>query len=259
MKITILTLFPEMMAGFATSSIIKRAIAKGVVSLDFAQIRDYTTDRYHRTDTPPIGGGAGLIEKCQPIVAALKAVRTPSSHAILFSPRGARYDEAKAQALAKETHLILVCGHYEGVDERVNGYVDELISLGDFVLTGGEIPAMALADSVIRLLDGAIAPASLQDESFNAGLLEYPQYTEPADFEGQKVPPILYSGNHEAIAKWRRGQSLLLTKRHRPDLYAKLSLSEEDEKLLLDAEEGNTPRWEAEALAKGKKFLKKDK
>lgn len=153
--------------------------------------------------------------------------------------------------------LIIVCGHYEGIDERVNAYVDELVSIGDYVLTGGEIPAMGIADSVIRLLDGAIASASLEDESFNGNLLEYPQYTEPYEFDGQTVPDILYSGNHAAIEKWRRKQSLLLTKKHRPDLFAKLTLSKADRKLLLEAEKGETPKWELEALEKGKRFLHK--
>jgi tRNA (guanine37-N1)-methyltransferase len=258
MRITVLTLFPEMFDGFKNTSIIKRAIGKGLVSVEAINIRDYTKDKYGRTDTPPIGGGAGLIEKAQPIVDAIKAVRTPNSKTVLFSPRGATYDEAKAKEYAKLDHLILVCGHYEGVDERVNAYVDELLSIGDYVLTGGEIPAMAVSDSVIRLLDGAIAEESLEDESFNDCLLEYPQYTEPYDFEGATVPDILYSGNHEAISKWRRKQSLLLTKEHRPDLFGKLELSKKD-KALLDEDPDETPKWEADAIKKGHKFIKDDK
>lgn len=258
MKITILTLFPEMFEGFLTNSIIKRALGKGVVSVEIKNIRDYTKDKYGRTDTPPTGGGAGLIEKCQPIVDALKDVRTPASHAVLFSARGDTYNEAKAKAYAKLDHLILVCGHYEGVDERVNSYVDELVSVGDYILTGGEIPAMAVSDSVIRLLDGAIASESLVDESFNTPLLEYPQYTEPYEFEGKKVPDILYSGNHEAIEKWRRMQSLLLTRTLRPDLFKQLTLDKKDMKLLKDLESEETPAWEEKALQKGHKFIKKD-
>jgi tRNA (guanine37-N1)-methyltransferase len=258
MKITILTLFPEMLSGFMTNSIVKRAIAKGVVTVECVQIRDFTKDRYRRTDTPPIGGGAGLIEKCQPLVEAIQAVRTPSSKVILFSPRGPAYSEAKAKELAKSEHLILVCGHYEGVDERVNAYVDELLSIGDYILTGGEIPAMAVSDSVIRLLEGAIAKESLTDESFNQPLLEYPQYTEPYDYEGAKVPAILYSGNHEAIEKWRRKQSLALTKKYRPDLFAELKLDKKDLRLLKELEDGSAPDWEKKALEKGHKFIKKD-
>ena len=174
MKITILTLFPSMFDGFMSNSIIKRAIAKGCVSVEIVDIRSFTKDKYGRTDTPPIGGGAGLIEKCQPIVDALKSVQDEKSHTVLFSARGSTYNEAKAKSFAKLDHLILVCGHYEGIDERVNKYVDELVSVGDYILTGGEIPAMAVSDSVIRLLDGAIASESLVDESFNQPLLEYP-------------------------------------------------------------------------------------
>ena len=173
-----------------------------------------------------------------------------------FSLVTSHYDK-KAKEYAKLDELMIICGHYEGIDERVNSYVDELVSIGDYVLTGGEIPAMAIADSVIRLLDGAITAESLEDESFNDSALEYPQYTEPYEYEGQTVPDILYSGNHEAIAKWRRKQSLLLTRKHRPDLFAKLELSKQDKKLLAEAESGETPKWEKDALEKGHKFIKK--
>ncbi len=257
MNITILTLFPEMFEGFQTNSIIKRALGKGVATIKVVNIRDYTKDKYGRTDTPPIGGGAGLIEKCQPIVDALRANKKENSHVVLLSPRGKTYDQKTAETFAKLDDLVLICGHYEGIDERVNAYVDELISIGDYVLTGGEIPAMGIADSVIRLLDGAITKESLTDESFNNGVLEYPQYTEPYDFEGQLVPDILYSGNHTAIEKWRRKQALLLTKKHRPDLFNKLTLSKQDLKLLKEAEEDQTPKWESDALEKGHKFIHK--
>lgn len=257
MKITILTLFPSFFEGFLTNSIIKRAISKGVVEIECVQIRDYTKDKYGRCDTPPIGGGAGLIMKAQPIIDAIKDKKTPNSHVVLFSPRGNTYNEKKAQEYAKIDHLILLCGHYEGIDERVNQYVDELVSIGDYILTGGEVPAMAVADSVIRLLDGAINNDSLKDESFNDDLLEYPQYTEPYDFEGVTVPDILYSGNHEAINKYHRKESLLLTEKHRPDLFSKIELSKQDKKLLAEAKSGITPKWEAEALEKGHKFIKK--
>jgi tRNA (guanine37-N1)-methyltransferase len=258
MKITILTLFPEMFESFLSNSIIKRALAKGVVSVECKNIRDYTKDKYGRTDTPPIGGGAGLIEKCQPIVDAIKDVKTPTSHVVLFSARGSTYNEAKAKAYAKLDHLVLVCGHYEGVDERVNDYCDELLSIGDYILTGGEVPAMAVSDSVIRLLDGAIASESLVDESFNQPLLEYPQYTEPYEYDGIRVPDILYSGNHDAIAKWRRMQSFALTKQYRPDLYRQLTFDKKDLKLLKDLESGEDPDWLTKALQKGHKFIKKD-
>lgn len=257
MKITVLTLFPEMFEGFKTNSIIKRALGKGVVEFEAINIRDYTTDKYGRTDTPPIGGGAGLVQKAQPIVDAIKAHRNANSKVLLMSPRGSTFNQKKAIALSKEDNIIIVCGHYEGVDERVNAYVDELVSIGDYILTGGEIAAMAISDAVIRLLDGAISSDSLVDESFNNDLLEYPQYTEPYDFEGETVPDILYSGNHGAIDKWRRKQSLRLTKKHRPDLFAKVPLSKQDKKLLDELNSEETPKWESDAIEKGKKFTHK--
>ena len=257
MKITILTLFPEMFDGFLTNSIIKRAIGKKVVEVKIVNIRDYTKDKYGRVDTPPIGGGAGLVMKCQPIVDALKDVSTPSSKKIMLNPRGTKYSQDFARILSKEDDLVLLCGHYEGIDERVNDYVDELVSIGDYVLTGGELGAMVIADSVIRLLDGAITEASLDDESFNDSLLEYPQYTEPKEFDGKKVPDILYTGNHTAIEKYRRKESLRLTKKHRPDLFAKHNQTKQDKKLLDELDKGeDNPKWLSEALEKGKKFTK---
>ena len=172
-----------------------------------------------------------------------------------MSPRGKTFDQNMAKRFAKLDDLMIVCGHYEGIDERVNDYVDELVSIGDYILTGGEIPAMAISDSVIRLLEGAITRDSLEEESFDNNLLEYPQYTEPFDYEGTTVPPILYSGNHGAIAKWRRKKSLLLTRELRPDLFEKLTLSKQDKKLLDEADSGVTPKWELDAIEKGKRFM----
>ena len=257
MKITILTLFPEMFDGFLTNSIIKRAIGKHVVDVKVVNIRDFTKDKYGRVDTPPIGGGAGLIMKCQPIVDALKNVSSSTSKKIMLSPRGKQFSQEIAVNLAKLDDIVLICGHYEGIDERVNDYVDELISIGDYILTGGEIGAMAIADSVIRLLDGAITDISLDEESFNDNLLEYPQYTEPKEFEGKKVPDILYTGNHTAIEKYRRKESLRLTKEHRPDLFRKHELTKQDKKLLHELEQNEeNPKWLTDALEKGKKFTK---
>ena len=257
MKITILTLFPEMFEGFLTNSIIKRAIAKEVVEVKLVNIRDYTLDKYGRVDTPPIGGGAGLIMKCQPIVDALKANSTAKSKKILLSPKGKSYSQEDAKRLSKEEDIVIVCGHYEGVDERVNNYIDEFISIGDYVLTGGEIPAMAISDSIIRLLDGAIAGESLSEESFDGSLLEYPQFTEPDEYDGHKVPDILKTGNHEAIRKYRRKEALRITKEKRPDLFAKINLTKEDKKLLKEIEEGiENPKWMVDAIEKGKKFIK---
>lgn len=257
MKITILTLFPEMFNGFLTNSIIKRAIGKKVVEVKIVNIRDYTKDKYGRVDTPPIGGGAGLIMKCQPIVDALKDVSSSNSKKIMLSPRGKTYNQEIANLLAKEEDLVLLCGHYEGIDDRVTDYVDELISIGDYVLTGGEVGAMAITDSVIRLLDGAITETSLDDESFNDCLLEYPQYTEPKQFDGKKVPDILYTGNHTAIDKYRRKESLRLTRELRPDLFKKHELTKQDKKLLDELDQGDdNPKWMNQALEKGKKFTK---
>ena len=254
MNIKILTLFPEMFDGFLTNSIIKRAIAKGVVNISIINIRDYTKDKYGRVDSAPIGGGAGLIMKCQPIIDCLRANKNDNSHTIMLSAKGTTYNQKKAHELANEDELILLCGHYEGIDERVNKYVDEQISIGDYILTGGELGSMIISDSIIRLLDGAIAEESTVEESFENGLLEYPQYTEPYDFEGDVVPDILYSGNHEAIAKWRRKKSLNLTKKYRPDLFEKINLSKQDKKLLDEGEEKAS--WELAAIEKGHKFIK---
>ncbi|HOZ02407.1 MAG TPA: tRNA (guanosine(37)-N1)-methyltransferase TrmD [Bacilli bacterium] len=254
MRITILTLFPQMFDGFLTNSIIKRAIAKEAVELKIIDIRSFTKDKYGRVDSAPVGGGAGLIMKCQPIIDCLKSILKPSSHVVLLSPRGKALNQSKVRYFSEnKDDLIIICGHYEGIDERVNQYVDELISIGDFILTGGEIGAMALSDAIIRLLDGVIASESIVEESFENDLLEYPQYTEPFDFEGIKIPDILYSGNHQAIGKWRRKQSLILTKKYRPDLFKNVTLSKLDMQLL---DEQETPKWELDAIEKGHKFIK---
>ena len=259
MKITILTLFPEMFDGFLTNSIIKRAIAKNLVEVRIVNIRDYTKDKYGRVDSAPVGGGAGLIMKCQPIIDCLKSVNDDNSHVVMLSPRGQQYNQKKVHLLLNsQQNLILLCGHYEGIDERVNDYVDEQISIGDYILTGGEIGAMAIADSIIRLIDGAIAEESVIEETFENDLLEYPQYTEPYDYDGKKIPLILYSGNHTAIEKWRRKQSLKLTKENRPDLFNKVALTKADKKLLYELESDEIPDWETKAIEKGHKFTKKE-
>ena len=257
MRITILTLFPEMFNGFLDNSIIKRAIAKGVVSIDIVNIRDFTLDKYGRVDSAPVGGGAGLIMKCQPIIDSIKSIKTDESKVYLLSPRGETYNQTKAHYFKENVaHLILLCGHYEGVDERINKYIDGQISIGDYILTGGEVGAMAISDSIIRLIDGAITHESTEEESFENGLLEYPQYTEPYDFNGDKIPDILYSGNHQAIAKWRQKQSLKLTREYRKDLFNKYELTKQDKKLLAELETDEMPDWETKALEKGKKFIK---
>ena len=257
MKITILTLFPEMFDGILTNSIIKRAISKGVVEIKIVNIRDYTKDKYGRVDTPPVGGGAGLIMKCQPIIDAIRDNSNEHTHKVFMSPRGKTYNQNIAHEYTKIDDLLLLCGHYEGVDERVNDYVDELVSIGDYILTGGEIVAMAITDSIVRLLDGAITHDSIIEESFENNLLEYPQYTEPYDFEGKRIPDILYSGNHEAIRKYRQRESLRLTREYRKDLFEKYHLTKEDIKLLKELDSGDDePKWLKDALEKGKKFIK---
>lgn len=257
MKFIILTLFPDMFTGFKENSIIKRAIGKEIVEIKIVNIRDYTLDKYGRVDTPPVGGGAGLIMKCQPIVDALKANSSDVTRKILLSPRGQTFSQKKAISLSKEKEILLICGHYEGVDERINEYIDESISIGDYVLTGGEIGAMAIVDATTRLLDGAITNASLDEESFNNDLLEYPQYTEPKEYDGKKIPDILYTGNHKAIEKFRLKQSLILTKKYRPDLFSKHIFSKEELKLLKEIDDRiENPKWMNEALEKGKKFTK---
>ena len=255
MRITILTLFPEMFDGFLTNSIIKRAIAKQIVEIKIVNIRDYTKDKYGRVDTPPIGGGAGLIMKCQPIVDALETNSSAEAYKVLLSPRGKTFNQKKARELASiNKDIVIVCGHYEGVDERVNKYFDELISIGDYILTGGEIASMAISDAIIRLLDGAISHDSIIEESFEENLLEYPQYTEPYDYKGDLVPDILYTGNHEAIKKYRKKQSLKLTRSLRSDLFEKYKLDKTDKKLLEEIDNNiDQPKWLIDAIEKSKK------
>lgn len=221
MKITILTLFPEFFSAITENTIIKRAISKEKVVLNIVNIRDYTKDKHRRVDSAPVGGGAGLIMKCQPIVDALRANTSKDAHKILLSPRGKTFNQKMAEKYTQLDELVIICGHYEGIDERVNNYVDELVSTGDYVLTGGEIPSMLIVDSVVRLLDGVIRRESIIDESFENDLLEYPQYTEPRIFEGHEVPEILYSGNHKKIDEYRYKEALRITKKYRPDLLEK--------------------------------------
>lgn len=259
MKIKVLTLFPHFYDSFLDTSIIKRAVGKGIVDFSAVDIRSFTKDKYGRVDSAPVGGGAGLIEQLQPLVDCLKASKGPNAHVVFFTPRGHTYKEEDAVRFAKMDELILVCGHYEGVDERFLSYVDEELSIGDYILTGGEIPAMAVADSVIRLLPGAIASESLEDESFTNSLLEYPQYAEPYEYDGMKIPDILYSGNHEAIRKWRKKEAFRITRERRPDLYAQYPFSKADKKLIRELDEGvEEPDWLKKALQKGHKFIKKD-
>ncbi len=218
MKIDVLTLFPEMFKGFLEESIMKRAIESHKVEICFHNIRDYSKDPHRKVDDYGFGGGAGMVLMPQPIYDAIESVRREDSHVILLTPQGTPYKQEHAYQLSHYSHLILVCGHYEGFDERIRSFVDEEISIGDYVLTGGEIPSMVLMDSVTRLLDGVIEEESHIQDSFHENLLDYPVYTKPVDFKGMKVPEVLLSGHHENIRKWRYNQQLEKTKERRPDL-----------------------------------------
>ena len=218
MQIDIMTLFPSIVDGFLSESIIKRAIDKGLVKINIINFRDYSPLNNKQVDDTPYGGGAGMLLRCEPIFECLDAIATDDSHIILLSPEGTTYNQSKAHNLTKYKHLILICGHYEGFDERIKTRVDEVISIGDFVLTGGEIPAAAIVDSVVRLLPGVINEESLDSESFTDNLLDYPQYTKPAEYRGLKVPDILISGNHQKIAEYRENERIEKTKKLRPDL-----------------------------------------
>ena len=230
MKIHVLTIFPELINMFKEWSIVGRTVDKGILSLEAIDIRDFTKDKHRQVDDYPFGGGPGMIMKAQPIYDALTSVKEKNSKTIYLSPQGKPYNQEMAKILSQEEHLILLCGHYEGIDNRiVDNYIDMEISIGDYVLTGGEVPAMVLIESIIRLLPGALAnEESYSDESHYSGLLEYPQYTRPEEFMGKKVPDVLLSGHHGKIEKWRREQSILRTAKRRPDLLEKVELTEEE-------------------------------
>ncbi len=221
MRITILTLFPEMFNGIIESSIIGRAIHDKKVKIKIINFRDFSKDKHKKVDDYQYGGGAGMVLKLQPIVDCLKQIKTKNSHVVLMSPQGKQYNQVKVKQFAKYKDLIIIAGHYEGFDERIIHYVDEIISIGDYILTGGEIPAMVLVDSITRTLEGVISKDSLQSESFTNNLLDYPIYTKPVDFEGHKVPDILLSGNHKKIDKFRNKQRLIKTKNMRKDIIKK--------------------------------------
>ena len=225
MRISILTLFPNMYEGFLNESIIKRAIAKKLVSFDIINIRDFTKLKNGQVDDTPYGGGAGMVMMVEPVVDAINSVKTEDSKVILMSPAGIKYTQKEAYNLANEKHIILICGHYEGIDERILDYVDMEISIGDYILTGGELASMVISDSVVRLLDGVITKASYENESFNNNLLDYPVYTKPVNFKGMEVPSVLLSGHHDNINKWRLEQQIEKTKRRRPDLLEKSDIN----------------------------------
>lgn len=221
MKIDILTLFPEMFENIFSSSIIKRAIEDKKVEINIYNFRDYTTDPHNKVDDTPYGGGAGMVLTCQPIFDCVEAIRKDYSKVILLTPDGKTYNQEMAYNLSKEKHLILIAGHYEGFDERIRSICDLELSIGDYVLTGGELASMVIVDSIVRLLPGVIEEESHKNDSFNNNLLDYPTYTKPRIYKGMEVPEVLLSGDHKKIANWRMEQSIKKTKERRPDLLSK--------------------------------------
>ena len=224
MKIDILTLFPEMFTGVFSSSILGRAVEAGLLDIRIHDIRDYTENKHKKTDDYPFGGGAGLVMMAQPVFSCMEHVLSDNIPAkkILLTPRGKTLTNDMAKELSKEERIVLLCGHYEGVDERVNTLLDDEISIGDYVLTGGELPAMILVDCVSRFIPGVLGSSgSTEEESFSDGLLEYPQYTRPSNYNGLQVPEVLLNGNHKEIREWRMEQALQKTKQVRPDMYEK--------------------------------------
>lgn len=215
MRIDILTLFPNMFDGFLNESIIKRAREKGLVEINIINIRDFTPYKNGQVDDYAFGGGAGMVLMCEPVYNAINSVKDENSKVLLTSPRGNKFNQKMALELKSESHLIIVCGHYEGFDERILDFVDEEISIGDYVLTGGEIPSMVITDAVTRLIDGVISKESLDNESFNDGLLDYPVYTKPREFMGMEVPDILLSGNHKKIDEYRQSERIRLTSKYK--------------------------------------------
>ena len=257
MKISVLTIMPDLFGNFLQNPVLARAVRNGALEVEIVDIRDYAPGSFRHIDDSPFGGGAGMVMRCQPVLDALRACRerfgeqgAPASsacgeastareepalhgsHAVILSPAGRPYTQRRAHDFAKLSHLILLCGHYEGMDARIYPHADELVSIGDYVLTGGELAAQVIIDSVARLLPGSLSDDSTKEESFENGLLEYPQYTQPAVYEGEAVPEVLRSGDHGRIRRWRLLQSLLWTKKMRPDLFASHVLTEEEEELL---------------------------
>ena len=235
MRIDLLTLFPEFFASPFSQSMLHRAQVQGAIIYTVINLRDFAADRHQVTDDRPFGGGPGMVMKIEPLVAAIRTVKAgdPETRVILLGPGGAAFNQAKARELAGKSHLLLICGHYEGVDDRIHFYIDEELSIGDYILTGGEIPALIVADAVTRLLPGVLGgEGATEEESFQDGLLEYPHYTRPRIFEGHEVPQVLLEGDHQRIARWRRQQAMARTVTRRPDLLARALLSQEDREFI---------------------------
>ena len=232
MQFDVLTLFPEMFEPL-NESIIGRAKEKGLININLINIRDFSKNKHKKVDDTPYGGGAGMVMMPDVVYDAYKSLDSKDAKVIYMSPQGQKLNQKKVVELSKEKHIILLCGHYEGIDQRViDEIVDEEISIGDYVLTGGELPAMIVIDSVSRYIEGVLKDDSTKEESFSEGLLEYPQYTRPEVFNGKQVPEVLLSGHHENIDKWRREQSLINTRKKRPDLLENIELSEKDKRIL---------------------------
>src|SRR5438309_3079930 len=243
MRMDIVTLFPGMVEPVVSASILGRARARGLVDIRVVNLRDYAEGRHRVTDDYQFGGGGGMVLKPEPLFAAVEALRTPAARVVLTDPRGRRFTQQVAAELAREPHVILLAGRYEGVDERVTaGLADDVLSIGDYVLTGGELPALVVADAVTRLLPGALgAEGAAERDSFASGLLEPPQYTRPEEFRGARVPDVLLSGDHARIARWRRVQALWLTWRTRPELLKSTGLTSDEQRLVERFERGETP------------------
>lgn len=232
-RFDILTLFPEMIEGMLNQSILKRAIEKKIIEVNIINFRDFSNNKHSTVDDYAYGGGAGMLISVEPIHLAMKTIpNIDKAYKILTSPSGNVYNQNRAEKLSKLDHIVIVCGHYEGIDNRILDYIDEEISIGDYVLTGGEIPACAIIDSIARLVPGVISDESIVGESFTMGLLEYPQYTRPYEYDGKKVPDVLVSGHHANIKKWQRYQSLKKTYEVRPELLGNIALTNEDIKML---------------------------
>lgn len=232
MKIDIITIFPDFFDAFLNTSIIKRGIEDGYLNIKTHQLRDYSSLKHNRIDDTPYGGGAGMLMMFPPFYEAIKTLKNDDTHIIMTSPQGNVFDQKKAIELSKKKHLIILCGHYEGIDARVEDLIDEEISIGNYVLTGGEMPAMIISDAVSRLVPGVIHEESSETDSLQQGWLKYPQYTKPESYEGYRVPEILLSGHHQNIESWRKEQSVKRTLTKRPDLIKTISLTEEEKKIL---------------------------
>ncbi len=237
MEFDIITIFPEMIKAFLNEGIVSQGIKKGIISINVHNLRDFTNDKHRLTDDYGYGGGPGMVMLIEPIVKAIEGLKRDNTHVVLTSPKGNLWSQAKAKQYSNKKHIIIICGRYKGVDERIKDYIDEEISIGDFVLSGGEIAASIIVDSTVRLIDGVMSDIqSAKEDSFYKGRLSFPVYTRPAVFRDKKVPDVLLSGNHKLIELFRKRESLKLTMERRPDLFEKFPLNEEEKKILKDME-----------------------